>query len=104
GCHSVSRDGRMISFTATADLGSQVAFLAAAPTTAPAAPSIKPNTNAGTPTGTASRFTALNTDGSRVLVSTFGHIQVFDTATGAPIDIGDTDALLPACKSATHPP
>ena len=28
GCHSVSRDGRMISFTATADLGSQVAFLA----------------------------------------------------------------------------
>ena len=34
----------MISFTSTADLGSQVAFLAAAPTTAPAAPSIVPNT------------------------------------------------------------
>jgi hypothetical protein len=103
GCHSVSRDGRMISFTSTADLGSQIAFLAAAPTTAPAAPSIVPDTSTPTPTGTASRFTALNTDGSRVLVTTFGHIQVFDTATGAPIDIGDTDALLPAGKLATHP-
>jgi hypothetical protein len=103
GCHSVSRDGRMISFTSTADLGSQVAFLAAAPTTAPAAPSIVPDTTTGTPTGTAARFTALNTDGSRVLVTTFGHIQVFDTATGAQIDIGDTDALLPAGKLVTHP-
>jgi hypothetical protein len=103
GCHSVSRDGRMISFTSTADLGSQVAFLAVAPTTAPAAPSIVPNTATATPTGTASRFTALNTDGSRVLVTTFGHIQVFDTATGAPVDIGDTDALLPAGKLFTHP-
>jgi len=105
GCHSVSRDGRMISFTSTADLGSQVAFLAAAPTTAPAAPSIVPSTpaGAGMPTGTASRFTALNTDGSRVLVTTFGHIQVFDTATGAAIDIGDTDALLPPGKLVTHP-
>ena len=102
GCHSVSRDGRMISFTSTADLGSQVAFLATAPTTAPAAPSIAPNTGTGTPTGTASRFTALNTDGSRVLVTTFGHIQVFDTATGVAIDIGDTDALLPAGKLVTH--
>jgi hypothetical protein len=103
GCHSVSRDGRMISFTSTADLGSQVAFLAAAPTTAPAAPSIVPDTTTGTPTGTAARFTALNTDGSRVLVTTFGHIQVFDTATGAQIDIGDTDAQLPAGKLVTHP-
>jgi len=103
GCHSVSRDGRMISFTATADLGSQVAFLAAAPTTAPAAPSITPSTVAGMPSGTASRFTALNTDGSRVLVSTFGKIQVFDTATGATVDIGDTAALMPAGKLVTHP-
>ena len=93
----------MISFSSTADQGSQVAFLAAAPTTAPAAPSIAPNTASGTPTGTAARFTALNTDGSRVLVTTFGHIQVFDTATGVAIDIGDTDALLPAGKLVTHP-
>jgi dipeptidyl aminopeptidase/acylaminoacyl peptidase len=85
------------------DLSSQVAFLAAAPTTAPAAPSIVPNTATVTPSGTPSRFTALNTDGSRVLVTTFGHIQVFDTATGATIDIGDTDALLPAGKLVTHP-
>ena len=103
GCHSVSRDGRTISFTSTADLGSQVAFLAAAPTTAPAAPSIVPSTATGTPSGTASRFTALNTDGSRVLVSTYGHIQVYDTASGAQIDIGDTDALMPAGKAVTHP-
>jgi len=103
GCHSVSRDGRFISFTATADQGTQYSFLAAAPTTAPAAPSIRPNTSAGTTTGTASRFTALNTDGSRVFVSTFGHIQVFETATGAPVDIGDTDALLPPGKLVTHP-
>jgi hypothetical protein len=103
GCHSVSRDGRMISFASTADLSSQVAFLVAAPTTAPAAPSIVPNTSTGTPTGTAARFTALNTDGTRVLVSTFGHVQVFDTATGAQVDIGNTDALLPAGKLVTHP-
>ena len=105
GCHSVSRDGRMISFTATADQGTQYSFLATAPTTAPAAPSISPDTGTGTgtPTGTASRFTALNTDGSRVLASTFGHIQVYDTATGALIDIGDTEALLPAGKLVTHP-
>ena len=103
GCHSVSRDGRMISFTSTADLGSQVAFLATALMTAPAAPSIVPSTATDTPTGTASRFTALNTDGSRVLVTTFGHIHMFDTATGAPIDIGDTDALLPPGKLVTHP-
>jgi hypothetical protein len=103
GCHSVSRDGRMISFTSTADQGSQNSFLAAAPTTAPAAPSISPDTNTPTPTGTPSRFTALNTDGSRVLTSTFGHIQVFDTAKGAAVDIGDTDALMPAGKLVTHP-
>jgi hypothetical protein len=105
GCHSVSRDGRTISFTATADLGSQFSFLAAAPITAPAAPSIVPDTGTGTgmPTGIASRFTALNTDGSRVLVTTFGHIQVFDTATGAAVDIGDTDALMPPGKLVTHP-
>ena len=36
-------------------------------------------------------------------MTTFGHIQVFDTATGAAIDIGDTDALLPAGKLVTHP-
>ena len=36
-------------------------------------------------------------------MTTFGHIQVFDTATGAPIDIGDTDALMPAGKLVTHP-
>jgi dipeptidyl aminopeptidase/acylaminoacyl peptidase len=105
GCHSVSRDGRMISFTSTADLGTQYSFLTAAPTTAPAAPSIAPDTGtgAGMPTGTASRFTALNTDGSRVLVTTFGHIQVFDTVNGATVDIGDADALLPTGKLATHP-
>ena len=38
-----------------------------------------------------------------MLVSTFGHIQVFETATGAPVDIGDTDALLPPGKLVTHP-
>jgi hypothetical protein len=103
GCHSVSRDGTTISFSSTADIGSQVAFLAAAPTTAPAAPSIVPTTVAGKPAGTSSRFTALNTTGSRVLVTTFGHIQVYDTATGQPVDIGDADALMPAGKLVTHP-
>jgi hypothetical protein len=38
-----------------------------------------------------------------VLVTTFGHIQVYDTATGTPIDIGDTDALMPPGKLLTHP-
>ena len=103
GCHSVSRDGTTISFSSTADLGSQVAFLAAAPTTAPSAPSIVPTTTGGTPAGTAARFTALDTSGRRVLVTTFGHIQVYDTATGAPIDIGDADALMPPGKLLTHP-
>jgi hypothetical protein len=102
GCHSVSRDGTTISFTATADLGSQVAFLSTAPTNAPAAPSIVPRVVAGTPSGTGARFTTLDTNGRRVLVTTFGHIQVFDIE-GKPVDIGDTDALLPAGKLVTHP-
>ena len=38
-----------------------------------------------------------------MLASTFGHIQVYDTATGALVDIGDTEALLPAGKLVTHP-
>jgi Tol biopolymer transport system component len=103
GCHSVSRDGTMISFVATADLGSQVAFLAAAPTNAPAAPGIVPTVTAGAPTGTAARFTALDTNGRRVLVTTFGRIQMFDTGSGQPIDIGDANGLLPPGKAVTHP-
>jgi hypothetical protein len=100
GCHSVSRNGTTISFATTADLGSQDAFLATAPTTAPSAPSIHPDMGGG---GTAARFTALNTDGSRVLVTTFGQARVMDTRTGQPIDIGDVQALLPAGKRITHP-
>ncbi len=103
GCHSVSRDGTMISFASTADVGSQLAFLATAPTNAPAAPTIVPAVVAGTPSGTGARFTALDTDGRRVLVTTFGHVQMFDTRSGQPIDIGDTDALLPPGKLVTHP-
>jgi hypothetical protein len=103
GCHSVSRNGTAISFAATNDAASQTCFLTAASTTAPAAPTIAPSSAATTPSGTAARFTALNADGSRVLVTTFGHIQVFDTATGQPVDIGNPDALLPSGKLATHP-
>ena len=58
GCHSVSRNGRTISFSSTDDFGSQNAFLAAAPTTAPSAPSIVPTTTAAMPSGTSARFTS----------------------------------------------
>jgi hypothetical protein len=102
GCHSVSRDGSVISFVSTADPGSQVAFLAASETSAPNQPMIEP-TGGTNPTGTSARFTALNADGSRVLVTTFGHIAVYDTHSGQPIDIGNTDALMPRNKLVTHP-
>jgi Tol biopolymer transport system component len=85
------------------DPASQTCFLTTAPTTAPAAPTIAPDTATGTPTGTPARFTTLNADGSRVLVTTFGHIQVYDTASGQAVDIGDTDALFPAGRMVTHP-
>jgi hypothetical protein len=103
GCHSVSRNGAMLSFTATSDPTSAVSFLATAPTTAPDAPTIAPDATADTPTGTPAHFTALNPDGSRALATTNGHLQVYDTATGQAIDIGNTDALLPAGKLYTHP-
>src|SRR5262249_19348073 len=100
GCHSVSRDGTMISFTATSDPASQVAFLAAAPTHTPEQPTIAPTSATA---GTSARFSALNSDGSRVLVATFGHVRVYDTKTGAAIDVGDVDSLLPSGKLLTHP-
>ena len=103
GCHSVSRNGTTISFAATEDPGSQDCFLTIAPTTAPAAPTIGPNTAASAPTGTPARFTALNADGSRALVTTQGHITVYDTRTGQAVDVGNTDALLPPGKLVTHP-
>jgi hypothetical protein len=103
GCHSVSRNGTTISFAATLDAGSQTCFLTTAPTTAPAAPTIGPNTTTASPTGTAARFTALNADGSRALVTTFGHISVYDTRNGDAVDIGNTDALLPPGHLVTHP-
>ena len=101
GCHSVSRDGRMISFAATNMPSS--CFLTTAPTTAPAAPTIAPDASTSTPKGTPARFTTLNADGSRALVTTNGHIQVYDTTSGLPLDIGDTDALFPTGKLVTHP-
>jgi hypothetical protein len=101
GCHSVSRDGRMISFAATNMPSS--CFLTTAPTTAPAAPTIAPDASTSTPKGTPARFTTLNADGSRALVTTNGHIQVYETVNGQPLDIGDTDALFPAGKLVTHP-
>jgi hypothetical protein len=103
GCHSVSRNGTLIAFTATSDPTSAVSFLTTAPTTAPSAPTIAPNATANTPTGTPAHFTALNPDGSRALATTNGHLQVYDTASGQAIDIGNTDALLPAGKLYTHP-
>jgi hypothetical protein len=103
GCHSVSRNGTLISFAATSDPTSATSFLTTAPTTAPAAPTIAPNATTSTPSGTPAHFTALNADGSRALATTNGHLQVYDTTSGQAIDIGDTDALLPAGKLYTHP-
>jgi hypothetical protein len=103
GCHSVSRNGTTIAFTATSDPTSAVSFLTTAPTMAPDAPTIVPNATANTPSGASAHFTALNADGSRALATTNGHIAVYDTATGATVDIGNTDVLLPAGKLYTHP-
>ena len=103
GCHSVSRNGThdLVPSTATMDRRT-LSWPPPRPPRRPRPPSCRARRR-GPPTGTASRFTALNTDGSRVLVSTFGHIKVFETATGAPVDIGDTDALLPPGHLVTHP-
>lgn len=103
GCHSVSRNGTSISFAATSDPTSAVSFLTVASTTAPEAPTIGPDTTGGTLSGTSAHFTALNTDGSRALATTSGHVQVYDTTTGAAIDVGNTDGLLPPGKLYTHP-
>jgi hypothetical protein len=91
----------MISFAATNMPSS--CFLTTAPTTAPAAPTIAPDASTATPKGTPARFTTLNADGSRALVTTNGHIQVYDTTSGEALDIGETDALFPPGKLVTHP-
>jgi hypothetical protein len=99
GCHSVSRNGAMISFAATPDQGSASATLSVAATHTPEQATISP---VGA-MATKARFTALNKDGSRVLITTFGDVQVFETATGKAVDIGAVDTLLPAGKLVTHP-
>ena len=99
GCHSVSRDGAMISFAATPDQGSSAATLSVAATHTPEQASISP-IGAMAPKA---RFTALDSDGSRVLITTFGEVQVFETATGKAVDIGAVAGLLPSGKLVTHP-
>src|SRR6185369_5179953 len=53
--------------------------------------------------GIPSRFTALNANGSRVLLTTYGEIRVLDSQSGAAVDVGDPTGLLPRGKLLTHP-
>lgn len=99
GCHSVSRDGRMISFAAAADAASFNSYLAVASTHTPEQATIVPDMAAGRN----ARFTAISSSGNRALVTYFGRIAVFDAQTGAPVDIGDTEALMPPGRLVTHP-
>ncbi|MEO8213851.1 MAG: hypothetical protein ABI560_11690 [Myxococcales bacterium] len=99
GCHSVSRNGAMISFAAANDGSGTLGFLGTAPTQAPEQATIVPDATGGK----RARFTALNADGSRVLTTTYGAIQVLDTSTGQVLNVGNPAALLPAGKRVTHP-
>jgi hypothetical protein len=101
GCHSVSRDGKVISFSAARDGDSSMGVLVAAPTDAPTQPMVPTDADSGA--GIPSRFTALNANGSRVLLTNYGQIFVFDAYTGAPADVGDPNSLLPRGKQVTHP-
>jgi len=100
GCHSVSRDGTVISFSAAPDGNTSMGVLIASPTDDPTRPMVPPNADGS---GIPSRFTALNANGSRVLLTTFGQIAVFDATSGATTDVGDPNALLPRGKLVTHP-
>jgi hypothetical protein len=100
GCHSVSRDGKVISFSAAPNGDTSLAVLIAEPTDDPTRPLVNADA-AGD--GVPSRFTALNATGSQVLLTTFGQIAVLDTATGAAVDVGDPNGLLPKGKLVTHP-
>lgn len=99
GCHSVSRNGAVISFAACADQMASMATLAVAPTHTPEQETISP---AGSSARNA-RFTALNSDGSLVATTMFGHLQVLATSSGQLVDIGSPEALLPSGKLLTHP-
>jgi hypothetical protein len=100
GCHSVSRDGKVISFSAAPDGNTSMGVLIASPTDDPTQPMVPPTADGA---GIPSRFTALNANGSRVLLTTYGQITAFDTQTGAAADVGDPNALLPRGKQVTHP-
>lgn len=100
GCHSVSRDGKVISFSAAPDGNTSMGVLIASPTDDPTRPMVPSN---ATGTGIPSRFTALNADGSRVLLTTYGEIRVVDTASGTMLDVGTPNALIPKGKRVTHP-
>lgn len=101
GCHSVSRDGHVISFSAAPDGNTSLGVLMSARTDDPTSPTVTPTTGG---TGILARFTTLNASGSRVLLTTTdGQIRVLDTQTGQPVDIGDPTSLLPRGKQVTHP-
>ena len=101
GCHSVSRNGATISFAAVnhADDSNLDGVLGAAPTRAPEQSTIRPDSTGGK----RARFTALSADGSRVLTTNYGTIQVLDSATGQVLNIGNPTALIPDGKRVTHP-
>ena len=100
GCHSVSRNGAVISFAATdEDQSASKATLAVAPTHTPEQETIVP-TAMNAPNA---RFTALNSDGSLVATTVFGHLQIYATAYGTAVDIGAPESLLPTGKLLTHP-
>ena len=101
GCHSVSRDGQVISFSAAPDGNTSLGVLVSAPTDDPTHPTVVPDANGD---GILARFTALNSNGSRVLLTTTdGQIRVLDTQTGLPVDVGNPMGLLPKGKLLTHP-
>jgi hypothetical protein len=101
GCHSVSRDGQEISFSAAPDGNTSLGVLVSAPTDDPTHPSVVPDASG---TGVLARFTTLNANGSRVLLTTTdGQIKVLDTRTRQSVDIGDPMSLLPMGQQLTHP-
>src|SRR5262249_49676163 len=76
GCHSVSRDGQEISFSAAPDGNTSLGVLVSAPTDDPTHPGVVPDASGD---GILARFTTLNANGSRVLLTTTdGSIKVLD--------------------------
>jgi hypothetical protein len=106
GCHSVSRDGKVIAFAAAADSEGWFA-IQTAPTDAPEQPYVRPakgnESSPERPVQPDGETAALNPDGSRMLVNVGSKLELRETRTNRVLDTAEAgDARFAPFRLAIH--